>query len=371
MARVLAPKAVFPPPPASRGIAVAGELNAATGLGEAARSLLAGARDLGFGGDSVALSVGRAPQGRVSEDAALLLAVNAPSLPLMLARAVPGLLRRRVIGSWAWELPVVPESWAAGGRYVHEVWAPSAFVAQALEPVLPGRVRVVPYPLALHALPVGDEDPGLDLPSQIVVTLMVLSLGSSAARKNPLAGVAAFKRAFADRTDQRLIIKLQGAAAYPHEAARIEAMAGPNIQVISGVWPKARMATLMECADIVLSLHRAEGFGLVLAEAMLRGKPVVATGWSGNLAFMDESSAALIGYRLVKVEDESGIYASMPDACWAEPDIGHAAEWLRKLGDDCALRQKLGGKARNHAAAVLNGDAMGRALAANGVEPLA
>jgi glycosyltransferase involved in cell wall biosynthesis len=156
--------------------------------------------------------------------------------------------------------------------------------------------------------------------------------------------VAAFKRAFAGRTDQRLIIKLQGAVAYTHEAARIEALAGPNIQVISGVWPKARMAALMERADILLSLHRAEGFGLVLAEAMLRGKPVVATGWSGNLAFMDENSAALIGYRLVKVEDESGIYASMPGACWAEPDIGHAAEWLRKLSDDRALRRKLGAR---------------------------
>jgi hypothetical protein len=183
MARVLAPKAVFAPPPASRGIAVAGELNAATGLGEAARSLLAGARDLGFGGDPVALGVGRAPQGSVPQGAALLLAVNAPSLPLMLARAVPSLLRRRVIGSWAWELPVVPESWAAGGRYVHEVWASSAFVAQALEQVLPGRVRVVPYPLALRAPLAADEDLGLDLPSQIVVTLMALSLGSSAARK--------------------------------------------------------------------------------------------------------------------------------------------------------------------------------------------
>lgn len=370
VANALAPHAVLPPPTQSHGIAVAGELEAATGLGEASRNFFVGAKGLGFGGFPVTLGVGRAPQGSVPEDAALLLVVNAPSLALMLARARKNMLRRRVIGSWVWELPVMPESWAAGGRYIHEVWAPSPFVVAALEPVLPGRVRMVPYPLALCDLPPGDETLGLDLPSQITLTLMVFSLGSSFTRKNPLAGIAAFRRAFAGRTDQRLIVKLQGAEAYPREAARIKAAAGPNIQIISGVWSKTRMATLMARADIILSLHRAEGFGLVLAEAMLRGKPVVTTGWSGNLAFMDENSAALIGYRLVKMEDESGIYAPMSGACWAEPDIDHAAAWLCRLGDDAALRRALGDKARAHASVALNGEAMRQALVANGVEPM-
>ncbi len=369
VARGLAPRAGVPAPAASHGLAVAGELDLATGLGEAARHLLTGAQRLGFGGYPVTLGVGRAPLGTIPEEAALLLTVNAPSLPLMLARAKKALMRRRLIGSWAWELPVVPESWAAGGRYVHEVWAPSPFVAQALERILPGRVRMVPYPLALCDLPAGDAAHGLDLPGQVTVTLMVLSLGSSAARKNPLAGIEAFRRAFANRADQRLIVKLQGAAAYPREAAQIEALAGSNIQVVGGVWPKARMAALMARADMILSLHRAEGFGLVLAEAMLRGKPVVATGWSGNTAFMDETSAALIGYRLVPVEDESGIYEPMQGARWAEPDVAHAAEWLRRLGDDADLRLAMGGRARAYAGAALNGAAMRDAMMANGIVP--
>ncbi|MDE1905400.1 MAG: glycosyltransferase [Rhodospirillales bacterium] len=346
-----------------------GELEASTGLGGAARHLLAGAQALGFGGYPVTLGVGRVPSGDIPENAALLLAVNAPSLPLMLARAERTMLRRRIIGSWAWELPVVPKSWVAGGRYVHEVWAPSPFVAQALEAVLPGRVRMVPYPLALCGLPAEDEALGLNLPSHITVTLMVLSLGSSFTRKNPLAGVAAFKRAFANRTDQLLIVKLQGAAAYPREAAQIEAVAGPNVQVVSGVWPEARMAALMARADIILSLHRSEGFGLVLAQAMLRGKPVVATGWSGNMVFMDEISAALIGYELVTVKDKTGIYKPLQGARWAEPDVAHAAEWLCKLGDDAGLRLAMGGRARAQAAAALNGEAMRQALLANDVVP--
>ncbi|MBU6397119.1 MAG: glycosyltransferase [Rhodospirillales bacterium] len=369
VARGLAPRAGVPAPAASHGLAVAGELDLATGLGEAARHLLTGAQRLGFGGYPVTLGVGRAPLGTIPEEAALLLTVNAPSLPLMLARAKKALMRRRLIGSWAWELPLVPESWAAGGRYVHEVWAPSPFVAQALERILPGRVRMVPYPLALCDLPAGDAAHGLDLPDQVTVTLMVLSLGSSATRKNPLAGIEAFRRAFANRADQRLIVKLQGAAAYPREAAQIEALAGSNIQVVGGVWPKARMAALMARADMILSLHRAEGFGLVLAEAMLRGKPVVATGWSGNMSFMDETSAALIGYRLVNVEDESGIYEPMQGARWAEPDVAHAAEWLRRLGDDADLRLAMGGRARAYAGAALSGEAMRDALMANGIVP--
>ncbi len=367
---VLAPRTGFPVLSRSCGLAVGGELNAATGLGEAARHLRTGAQVLGFGGDPVDLGVGRIPKGRISEHTALLLAVNAPSLPLMLARAEKTMLRRRVIGSWAWELPVVPKSWAAGGRYVHEVWAPSPFVAQALEEVLPGRVRVVPYPLALRGLSAADDQCGLDLPSHITVTVMVFSLGSSFTRKNPLASIASFKRAFANRADQILIVKLQGAAAYPREAAQIEALAAANIRVMSGVWPETKMAALMARADIILSLHRSEGFGLVLAEAMLRGKTVVATGWSGNMAFMDESSAALIGYELVTVKDETGIYKPLQGARWAEPDVAHAAEWLRKLGDDADLRLAMGGRAKVHATAALNGEVMRQALLANGVEPV-
>ena len=101
------------------------------------------------------------------------------------------------------------------------------------------------------------------------------------------------------------------------------------------------IAVRLVSADIVLSLHRSEGFGLVPAEAMLLGRPVVATGWSGNMTFMDDSCAALVGYRLVPARDPRGVYA-VPGATWAEPDIAHAAEWLRRLGDDPGLRARLG-----------------------------
>ena len=372
VAAALAPRADAIPPARSHGVVVAGELEQNTGLGEAARVLHAACGAIGVVRGAVSLGVGGRPEGWAPADAALLLAVNASSIPLMLARADKTLLRgRRVMGSWAWELPMVPRSWEIGARYVHEAWACSPFTAAALERLMPGKVRVVPYPLAM--LPRAEVNAGraaFGLPENTVVTVMVFGLGSSFTRKNPLGGIAAFKRAFGGRDDQMLVVKFSGAAGYPREAAEIEAAAGGNIRVFSGNWEAERMEALLACADIVLSLHRSEGFGLVPAQAMLRGIPVVATGWSGNMAFMNEESAALVGYRLVKVADSSGVYEKMPGAEWAEPDMGHAAELLRRLGDDAAWRAALGARGKAFAEQALNGDELRAGLAANGIDGL-
>jgi glycosyltransferase involved in cell wall biosynthesis len=351
---------------------VAGELRQSTGLAEAARVFQRAAQAAGVLAGTVTVGVGQAPAGAAAPGAALLLAVNAPSLPLMLARAPQNFLRgRRVIATWAWELPAVPPSWRVGARYVHEVWACSDFTAAALEAVMPGRVRVVPYPLAVAPpAPVAADRAAFGLPDGAVVTLMVFSLGSSFTRKNPVAGIAAFRRAFGDRADQILVVKFAGAAAYPREAAALRAAASgaKNVRFFGEAWPAERVAGLMACADIVLSLHRAEGFGLVPAAAMLSAIPVIATGWSGNLAFMDAGSAALVRFSLVPVADPGGIYQAAPGVVWAEPDVGHAVELLRHLGDDAAARAALGAAGQAHATQALDGAAMRTALAANGVK---
>ena len=366
-----APRADAVAPSQASGLVVVGELSQPTGLGAGARCLADALKQLGYGGYGVTAGVGQAPQGDCPPGAALLLAINAPSLPLMLARAGKNWLRDRlVIGSWAWELPVVPPSWAAGAHYVHEVWAPSPFVAASLETILPKRVKTVPYPLALCQFAQAPAPASLNLPTQTVVVVMVLSLGSSMARKNPLAGIAAFKQAFGNRPDVVLVVKIQGAAAFAQVAAILAAQASVNVKIVSAVWSQTQMDGLMSRADIVLSLHRAEGFGLVLAEAMLRGKAVVATGWSGNMAFMDDTSAALIDYQLVPVADESGIYTPMKGALWAQAQRDHAVMWLRRLGDDPALRQALGARARAYARRALGGEPLRAALVARTIHPL-
>jgi glycosyltransferase involved in cell wall biosynthesis len=371
-AEFLAPVADADPPVQSSGVVVGGEFSQTTGLGEAARILRAACETLGLARGLLPLGVGGRADAALPTGAALLLTVNAPSLPLMLARAPKHLLRGRlVVASMAWELPVVPAEWRIAARYVHEIWACSAFTAAALEPVLPGRVRVVPYPLAMLAAPppiLARADFGL--PEAAVVTLVIFSLGSSFTRKNPLAAIAAFRAAFGDRPDQVLVLKFSGEAAFPTESAAIRAAAGdaPNIRVFSGSWDAAWIAALLASADIVLSLHRAEGLGLVPAQAMLLGIPVVATGWSGNMQFMDATSAACVNYRLVTVEDPSGVYGKIPGAVWAEPDVADAAAQLSRLGDDPAWRKTLGLAGRVRAQAALGGAELRAALAANGVK---
>ena len=125
--------------------------------------------------------------------------------------------------------------------------------------------------------------------------------------------------------------------------------------------PAADSHALTACADIVLSLHRSEGFGLVPAEAMLLGRPVVATAWSGNMDFMDDSSAALVGYHLTPARDPRGVFEA-PGAMWAEPDIAEAAGHLTRLAGDPAARATLAERGQVRAFERLGDGALRQAL---------
>jgi glycosyltransferase involved in cell wall biosynthesis len=355
----IAPRIDRHPPPAECGLAVAGELSRATGLGESARLMLQALERLGV--PHWPVDVGSLMPGATQDlptmptslppaRAPLLLYVNPPLLPLTLLRLPRGLIRgRRVIGDWSWELPAVPEDWRVGARFVHEVWVPSAFVAQAVEPLVPGRLRVVPRAVALTPpQPSRLDRTAFGLPREAVAILTVFNLASSFERKNPLGTIAAFRAAFGDRMDRILVLKISNPSHFPYDFERIAAAAAeaPNIRLETRILPTPDLHALMAACDIVLSLHRSEGFGLVPAEAMLLARPVVATGWSGNMSFMDADCAALVGWHLVPANDPRGVYAG---AEWAEPDKAEAVAHLRRLADDPAARAALGARAREAA----------------------
>jgi glycosyltransferase involved in cell wall biosynthesis len=302
------------------------------------------------------------------DGAPLLLYVNPPLLPLALLRLPRNLMRgRRVIGDWSWELPVTPPDWRVGARFVHEVWVPSPFVAAAIEPLLPGRIRVVPRSMAVAPpQPSGLDRAAFGLPAGAVVILVVFNLASSFERKNPLGAIAAFRAAFGDRSDRVLLLKIGNRTHFPADFDRIvaAAAAAPNIRLETRTLPAADLHALMAACDIVMSLHRSEGFGLVPAEAMLLGKPVIATGWSGNMAFMDADSAALVGSRLVPAKDPRAVYGN---AVWAEPDAAEAVAHLRRLADDPAARATLGARALLAATARLGTEPLAAALRAIGL----
>jgi hypothetical protein len=194
-------------------------------------------------------------------------------------------LRRRVIGYWAWELEVVPAVWRRALRFVHEIWVPSSFVAGAIAKILPHDgslpLRVVPHAVAtVHPRPSAMDRAAFGLPADAVVILVSLNLASNFARKNPLGAIAAFRQAFGNRSDRILLLKLGSTADWPVDLSMIrDAVEGAeNIRIETRPLQIADNHALTVCADIVLSLHRSEGFGLVLAEAMMLEKALVATG---------------------------------------------------------------------------------------------
>ena len=360
----LAPRPDRPAPPARAGIAVAGELDRASGLGEAARLTLHALQRLGVPAWAARPGEPAPPPG-----APLLLHVNAPALPLELIRLGRGMVRGRLlVGWWPWELPVVPESWRAGLRFVHEVWAPSRFSAAALSAIAPN-VRVVPYPAAAQPpTPSPWSRAELGLPDEAVVTLVSFNLASSFERKNPLGAIAAHRAAFGDRTDRILLLRVANPHHFPADFARLQEAADlPNIRIDTRTLPRDDAHALMAASDIVLSLHRSEGFGLVPAEAMLLGKPVVATDWSGTRDFMDDASAALVPARLIPARDPRGVFEA-PGAVWADPDGDAAASWLVRLADDPALRSRLGSAGREMAQARLGPEALAEAVRAFGLD---
>jgi glycosyltransferase involved in cell wall biosynthesis len=373
---LVAPRISRAPPASSDGIAVVGEFSRATGLGEGARIMLDGIRRLGV--PAWPIDVGELLPASPSDfpvpvdaspprGAALVFHVNPPLLPLALLRLPRGLVHgRRVVGYWSWELPVVPGDWRIGRRFVHDVWVPTPFTADAVEPLLARRPLIVPHPMGLAPpVPSALGRAAFGLPDGVVVVLVVFNLASSFARKNPLAAITAFRAAFGERADRLLLLKIANQAHFPDDFARIaEAASAPNIRLNTQLMPGPDLHALIGASDIVLSLHRSEGLGLVLAEAMLLGKPVITTGWSGNMAFMDATSAALVGHRLVPAEDPRQVYEG---ASWAEADQAEAVEHLRRLADDAAARATLGARAREMATARLGIEPLAEALRSIGV----
>ena len=266
---------------------------------------------------------------------------NAPENDLVFNRLrLRDISDRYRIGYWAWELPRAPLSWRATARAFHEIWTPSQFVADAISPHV-AKVRVMPHPLrATTSVP--PDRRRFDLPEGAVVFGAFADVRSSLARKNPLGAIQAYIRAFPKANGATLLsVKLVAPEADPAGVAALHAAAGgrSDIRIWSRRLSNADMAAYFASLDVVVSLHRSEGFGLVVAEAYLAGKSVVATAWSGNLDFVQpEAREMLVPASLTPVRDPTGQYRG---GSWAEPDLDHAALVMRRLAADPGLRRAM------------------------------
>lgn len=362
--RLLVRKCGEPPPLIRGSFTVAGTFQTPTGWGEGARLFAEALRDLNCRIDCVDLSgffpsgdsLGwRAPHAlRPSPGGTVVVHMNPPYVPHALAIIGRGRLAgRRVIGYWAWELPELPSEWLADFAYVHEIWAPSLFTANAIARNGVGMakpLRVVPHPVQ-RPKPSSRDRASFGIPSNTFVVLVIANLSSNLARKNPSGAIQAFRAAFGSRTDVRLVLKIGDwhgeRESLARQALEQDVRTAANILVITETLAMDDLAALIIASDCILSLHRAEGFGLVLAEAMLLERPVIATAWSGNLEFMTEHNSELIPGKLIPVQDECGIYSGI-DAEWMDPDIEAAAGALRRLQASSALRRSLAARARTH-----------------------
>ncbi|HYD63868.1 glycosyltransferase [Azospirillum sp.] len=277
---------------------------------------------------------------------------------------------RYTIGYWPWELPEWPDAWRVAFDVVDEVWVSSRYTQAAYELVSP--VPVVHMPMAVTVdLPRRPPRSAFGLPEDRFLFVFAFDGLSYLARKNPLAAVHAFRRAFPRGSEPvGLVIKAMNVAGRPEwEYLCAEAERDPRIVLIPRTLDRAGVLGLYAACDAFVSLHRAEGFGRGLAEAMLLEKPVVATAFSGNLEFCHPHTACLVGYRTVPLEP--GDYPCGEGQSWADPDVDEAAAHMAALAADPARARALGRAARayveaHHAPAVV-GARYRRRLAALGL----
>jgi glycosyltransferase involved in cell wall biosynthesis len=345
------------------GVTVIGYVQAESGVGESARSTL---RALACTDVPHAVSdfrVGNVSRMGESVDAALatgrqhaisLFHINADQLPL--ARTFLGegpFTGTYRIGFWAWELENFPPEWHAAFAHLDEVWVPSTFCQRAIGAVSPVPVLVMPHCVEVPAQ-LSPERARFGLREDSVAFLAMADMMSIAGRKNPFAAVQVFRAAFAaDDTRVQLIVKIANAHrdVTAHEQLLALVAGHPQILLLEESLDRPTLNRLLDSVDCFVSLHRSEGFGLVIAEAMARGKVVVATDWSGNTDFMNAHNALPVDYRLVSLQADAGPYRQ--GERWAEPSLDDAVAKMRQVVGDAGLRIRLGARARADSTAQL------------------
>lgn len=324
---------------------VIGFLDDALGLAQAARLYIDGLRAAGVPVTTTAIAPDPAAlRGRTAgregkrnhdqlrtpfEPGVNLACLNGDHL-VRFARSAGGevLARRPTIGQWAWETDVLPTDWLPAFQLLEEIWAFSTFVGDNLGRLSPVPVVVIPMAVAV-------PDPvGVELPiarDDRFTFLFMFDFFSTMRRKNVTGLIDAFRRAFAPGEGPRLLLKTINGRLRPEVESELrqEIAQHPDIELFDAYLDPPQNAALMARADCYVSLHRSEGFGLTLAESMALGTPVIATDYSGNCDFTTSHNSYLVEWTPTRVGPECEIYPA--EGSWAEPDLDHAAELMRRV----------------------------------------
>ncbi|MDR2161195.1 MAG: glycosyltransferase, partial [Desulfovibrio sp.] len=260
----------------------------------------------------------------------VIIHLNPPQFLFLLCRLGGKYFQRKhVVAYWAWELEDLPALWKFALRFVDAAEVPSTFTQVAVARNTDKPVTVCP-----HVVPEPCEVKQTFARDGKLRCLFVFDIGSSVPRKNPQSAIKAFVRAFRPEEAELTIkvIQANDGTAW-HELQRLVSP-HPHVHLVDGWLDDAALDRLFLEHDLYLSLHRSEGYGLTIREAMLRGLYVVATGWSGNMDFMEGERIFAVPYTLIPVNMADMPFGKVPHARWAEPDIRTTVEILRNIKEE-------------------------------------
>jgi glycosyltransferase involved in cell wall biosynthesis len=339
------------------GWSLVGYARAELGVGEAGRRLGQAVARTGMPWEMVGLNRGsqsRQEHRYKGEVAAhpryvnTVLCVNADQTPRLTQRLGLARSEGRRVGYWFWELETFPDTHGDAFDLLDEVWVASEFNRRAIAERTEKPVRIVPLAITAPRAPTRLARRHFSLPEGKTIFLASFDFLSVMARKNPVGAISAYIDAFGPDDGACLVVKSINGDLRPidRERLRIAASGRPDILLQDGYIGAHEMRALVELTDCVVSVHRAEGFGLNLADAMAVGKPVIATGYSGNLDFMPPDASFLVPYSITAVGPGAAPYDQ--DAFWAEPDLAAASNAMRTVMDRPDIARAVGSRARSH-----------------------
>ena len=351
------------------GINIAGYINGEFGIGEGVRANIRAAEAAG-----IPFSINnftRSPHRKqdttyqnFSQDnphPVNLIQVNADEVATFIKHTDSSYFENKYnIGFWAWELPTFPPEWQPAFNRFHEIWTYSNHCAEAISAVSPIPViKIMPsISLAQSTL----ERAALNLPKDKFIFLFIFDFSSRIERKNPLAVIQAFKQAFGEDDGVLLIVKSSNSKNFPEAQASLNSaiVNHSNIKHLDGYLSKEKLNGLLYNCDCYVSLHRCEGFGLTMAEAMFYGKPVIATGYSSNTEFMNVGNSFCVKYKLIPIEQDCGPYKK--GNVWAAADVEHAANFMRYVFNNSWEAQQIGAIAAEEIKTILNPQVAGNKI---------
>ena len=277
-----------------------------------------------------------------------LIHINPYEITYLYRREDPKLWNKRYnIGFWLWELRDIPDSWIKCVPMLDEIWTPSDFITKSFKKVVNVPVKTMPYCVTVDASEKYDRA-YFGLPDDKFVFLVMYHSNSTMAPKNPVGAIKAYKRAFREeKSDVGIVIKINNPRPQDIEHLKKGLAGYKNVYFLTDTYTKQQVDSLIKDIDVFVSLHRAEGYGLVMAEAMLLGTPCIATNWSSNTEFMNNDVACMVDYSFSKLERDYPPYKA--GVTWAEPDLSHAAKYMRQLYKDRTFYNKLRTNARIYA----------------------